>query len=256
MTTHGKKGRGRPKLGKAKLPHKERLKRGFARVEQDLSWMMGIFRELLEELGEKEVGEALPWVHGSRHLPPIKEGKITRAYSIAFGLLNLAEEVAAAAMRQLNEAINGPQHEPGSWAQALCRLKSSGETTDHLAATLPTLRVEPVLTAHPTEARRPSILACTQEIYGILLERGGSPAKTAQTESAGTILRRCWSAGGERKRCGPSVPPWIWSGRGSFTVWPVPWPVRLPKRTVGSGTPGRWRALDGAGLSIPRCGPC
>ena len=196
MTTHGKKGRHRPKLGKARLPYKERLKRGFARVERDLSWMMGIFRELLDELGEKDVGEALPWVHGPKHLPPIKEGKITRAYAIAFGLLNLAEEVAAAAMRQLNEVINGPQHEPGSWAQALCRLKGSGETTEHLAATLPTLRVEPVLTAHPTEARRRSILACMQEIHGILLERGGKSSKDGSDremrDHLKTVLERWW----------------------------------------------------------------
>lgn len=196
MTTHGKKGRNRPKLGKVRLPYKERLKRGFARVERDLSWMMGIFRGLLEDLGEKEVGEALPWVHGPKHLAPIKEGKITRAYAIAFGLLNLAEEVAAASMRQLNEATNGPQHEPGSWAQALCRLKSSGETSDHLAATLPTLRVEPVLTAHPTEARRRSILACMQEIHGILLERGGKSGHDGsdreRCDHLKTVLERWW----------------------------------------------------------------
>ena len=196
MTTHGKKGRSRPKLGKAKLPYKERLKRGFARVERDLSWMMGIFRELLEELGEKEVGEDLPWIHGPKHLPEIKEGRITRAYAIAFGLLNLAEEVAAASMRQLNEAINGPQHEPGSWAQALCRLKGSGETSDHLAATLPLLRVEPVLTAHPTEARRRSILACMQEIHGILLERGGKSGHDGSErdyrDRLKTVLERWW----------------------------------------------------------------
>ena len=196
MTTHGKKGRHRPKLGKARLPYKERLKRGFARVERDLSWMMGTFRELLDELGEKEAGDALPWIHGAKHLPPIKEGKITRAYAIAFGLLNLAEEVAAAAMRQLNEAINGPQHEPGSWAQALCRLKGSGETAEHLAATLPTLRVEPVLTAHPTEARRRSILACMQEIHGILLERGGQSGKDGsdreRRDHLKTVLERWW----------------------------------------------------------------
>jgi len=196
MPTHGKKGRHRPKLGKARLPYKERLKRGFARVERDLAWMMGIFQELLEELGEKDVGEALPWVHGAKHLPPIQEGRITRAYAIAFGLLNLAEEVAAAAMRQLNEAINGPQHEPGSWAQALCRLKGSGETAEHLAATLPTLRVEPVLTAHPTEARRRSILACMQEIHGILLQRGGHSGKDGsdreRRDHLKTILERWW----------------------------------------------------------------
>lgn len=126
MTTHGKKGRNRPKLGKARLPYKERLKRGFSRVERDLSWMMGIFQELLGELGEKEAGEALPWVSGAKGMAVVKEGKITRGYAIAFGLLNLAEEVAAASMRQLSEAINGPQHEPGSWAQALCRLKVPG----------------------------------------------------------------------------------------------------------------------------------
>ena len=196
MTTHGKKGRPRPKLGKAKLPYKERLKRGFARVERDLSWMMGIFRELLEELGEKEAGEALPWIHGPKHSAEIKEGRITRAYAIAFGLLNLAEEVAAASMRQLNEAINGPQHEPGSWAQALCRLKGSGETSDHLAATLPLLRVEPVLTAHPTEARRRSILACMQEIHGILLERGGKSGHDGSErdyrDRLKTVLERWW----------------------------------------------------------------
>jgi phosphoenolpyruvate carboxylase len=158
--------------------------------------MMGTFRELLDELGEKEAGDALPWIHGAKHLPPIKEGKITRAYAIAFGLLNLAEEVAAAAMRQLNEAINGPQHEPGSWAQALCRLKGSGETAEHLAAALPTLRVEPVLTAHPTEARRRSILACMQEIHGILLERGGQSGKDGsdreRRDHLKTVLERWW----------------------------------------------------------------
>lgn len=196
MPTHGKKKRHQPKLGKARLPYKVRLQRGFARVERDLAWMMGAFRELLEDLGEQDVGEALPWVHGAKHLPPIKEGKITRAYAIAFGLLNLAEEVAAAAMRQLNEAINGPQHEPGSWAQALCRLKSSGETADHLAATLPTLRVEPVLTAHPTEARRRSILACMQEIHGILLERGGKLGNAGmdreRRDHLKAVLERWW----------------------------------------------------------------
>lgn len=196
MTTHGKKGRNRPKLGKARLPYKERLKRGFSRVERDLSWMMGIFQELLGELGEKEAGEALPWVSGAKGMAVVKEGKITRGYAIAFGLLNLAEEVAAASMRQLSEAINGPQHEPGSWAQALCRLKSSGETSDHLAAVLPTLRVEPVLTAHPTEARRRSILACMQEIHGILLERSGKSGQDGldreRRDHLKTVLERWW----------------------------------------------------------------
>ena len=137
------------RLGKPKLSHKERLTRGFARVERDLSWMMGGFRELLQELGEKEVVQALPWsLKQKGALPPIQSSKVTRAYSITFGLLNLAEEVAANAMRHLNEKINGPQHEPGSWAQALRKLGGSGLDAETLATALPTLHVEQIGRAH------------------------------------------------------------------------------------------------------------
>lgn len=174
MATHGKGREKKSSMGKAKLSHKERLTKGFAKVERDLAWMMKGFQEMLSDLGEKEICAALPWVHTpSGGVVAIGDVKLTRAYSIAFGLLNLAEEVAAASMRQLNETINGPQHEPGSWAQALRNLKAGGEDAESLVAGLPTLRVEPVLTAHPTEARRRSVLACIQEIHGILLEGSG-----------------------------------------------------------------------------------
>ncbi|NDC80290.1 MAG: phosphoenolpyruvate carboxylase [Verrucomicrobia bacterium] len=187
----------RVRLGKPKLSHKERLTRGFARVERDLSWMMGGFRELLQELGEKDVVQALPW--GPKHkgtLPAIQSSKVTRAYSITFGLLNLAEEVAANAMRHLNEKINGPQHEPGSWAQALRKLGGSGLDAETLATALPTLHIEPVLTAHPTEARRRSILAYMQEIHEILNEGAGSEAsdlaESQRRERLKVVLERWW----------------------------------------------------------------
>ena len=184
-------------MGKAKLSHKERLKRGFARVERDLSWMMNSFRELMQEIGEHEVLQALPWVPGQKgSLPAIQSPKVTRAYSITFGLLNLAEEVAANAMRHLNEKINGPQHEPGSWAQALRKMRGSGSDSETLAMALPTLRVEPVLTAHPTEARRRSVLACMQEIHEILNEGAGSETKdlaeNQRRERLKVVLERWW----------------------------------------------------------------
>ncbi|NCW27895.1 MAG: phosphoenolpyruvate carboxylase, partial [Verrucomicrobia bacterium] len=166
-------------------------------VEQDLGWMMGGFRELLEELGEREVLQALPWVPGQKEsLPAIQSAKVTRAYSITFGLLNLAEEVAANAMRHLNEKMNGPQHEPGSWAQALRKIKGTGSDAETLAMALPTLRVEPVLTAHPTEARRRSVLACMQEIHEILSEGAGSEmrdlAENQRRERLKVVLERWW----------------------------------------------------------------
>jgi len=193
-----RKGSGKkPRLGKAKLPYQKRLTLGFAKVEKDLSWLMGAFQELLSELGEEKIEKALPFRHGaSGELPPIEKGKVTRAYSIAFGLLNVAEEATAAAMRGMNEAINGPAHEPGSWAQALRLMKAEGVDADTLEADLPTLRVEPVLTAHPTEARRRSVLACMQEIYGILVEQSRygekHPGERDRRVRLKVVLERWW----------------------------------------------------------------
>jgi len=193
-----RKGSGKkPQLGKAKLPYQKRLTLGFAKVEKDLSWLMGAFQELLAELGEEKIEKALPFRLGaSGDLPPIEKGKVTRAYSIAFGLLNVAEEATAAAMRGMNEVINGPAHEPGSWAQALRLMKAEGVDADTLEADLPTLRVEPVLTAHPTEARRRSVLACMQEIYGILVERSRygekHPGERDRRARLKVVLERWW----------------------------------------------------------------
>lgn len=183
-------------VGKAKLPYAKRLKLGFAKVESDLNWLMEAFGDLLVELGEEKVVRALPFRGSTAEFIPIEKGKVTRAYSLAFGLLNVAEEAAAATMRTMNESINGPVHEPGSWAQALRGMKLDGVDAETLAAELPTLRIEPVLTAHPTEARRRSVLACMQEIYGILAEksghRGGHPMERDRRAKLKIVLERWW----------------------------------------------------------------
>jgi phosphoenolpyruvate carboxylase len=159
--------------------------------------MMDCLQELFTELGEGRIQEALPFRKGPKNgLPPIADGEVTRSYAIAFGLLNLAEEVAAEAMRRLNETINGPQHEPGSWAQAFRLMKAEGTDGEVLANELPALRVEPVLTAHPTEARRRSVLACMQEIHSILVEGGGHgkehPAERELRYRLKVVLERWW----------------------------------------------------------------
>ena len=66
-----RKGSGKkPQLGKAKLPYQKRLTLGFAKVEKDLSWLMGAFQELLAELGEEKVEKALPFRLGFRIVLP------------------------------------------------------------------------------------------------------------------------------------------------------------------------------------------
>ena len=82
------------------------IKIGFERIEDDLQFVVGCFREVLEDLGQTSIAEHLPWngappVAGERSYPT----KLGQAYSIAFQLLNMIEEGAAQAMRDLREPI-------------------------------------------------------------------------------------------------------------------------------------------------------
>jgi phosphoenolpyruvate carboxylase len=121
-------------------------------------------------------------------------------FSIAFQLLNLVEENAAAQMRALREGELGVTAEPGLWGQALANLSERGF---HAARRSPRgcirIRVEPVLTAHPTEAKRLSVLDQHRAIYQLIQEREralltptDSKRLHAQTRAA---LERLWRTG-------------------------------------------------------------
>jgi phosphoenolpyruvate carboxylase len=135
----------------------------FAKVERDLAFLLGCFVEVLTEMGETALAARLPWQHADSDdpLPP----RAAQAYSVAFQLLNHAEENAAAQQRRLDETAHGFTHEPGLWGHTLRQLAELGVGAEQIAAALPDLRVEPVLTAHPTEAKRATVLEHHRELY-------------------------------------------------------------------------------------------
>jgi hypothetical protein len=62
---------------KGNLSYQKRLRMGFAKVESDLQWLMESFCELLFDLGEEAVVDALPFRgSGKRELPKIEKGKV------------------------------------------------------------------------------------------------------------------------------------------------------------------------------------
>src|SRR5260370_1274779 len=127
---------------------------GFEKIGRDLHFLIGCLSEVLTDLGQGELAALLPWTD---HEVPKQVGSFPPqaglVYSIAFHLLNLVEESAAAQMRALRETELGLSAEHGLWGQALTGLKERGQDEKSAAALLHTLRVEPVLTAHPTEAK-------------------------------------------------------------------------------------------------------
>ncbi len=102
---------------------------------------------------------------------PERAEQVARAFTVYFQLVNLAEEHHR--VRTLRE--RGREHEfvADSLASALAEVREShGE--DGLAELLARLRITPVLTAHPTEARRRAIVETLWRI-GSLVERLDDP---------------------------------------------------------------------------------
>lgn len=136
----------------------------FAKIRTDYAELLGVFRGLLGELGEATAAASLE--PGNGHAVPEGDLRaVIHAQSVAFQLLNLVEENAAAQARRQREAALGATREPGLWGQNLRQLRQAGYSGEEVLAALEGVRVEPVLTAHPTEAKRPTVLQIQRRLY-------------------------------------------------------------------------------------------
>ena len=82
---------------------------------------------------------------------------VVRAFSYFHHLANVAEDVHHERVRRAHEARRAPPG-PGSLAFARARLRAANVPARRIQAFFEQARVEPVLTAHPTEVQRKSIL--------------------------------------------------------------------------------------------------
>ncbi len=94
-----------------------------------------------------------------------------QALSIAFQLLNIVEENTANQARRRSEDPRRQEGEPGMWLHTLGDLGARGFDESAVRQALDRVSVEPVLTAHPTEAKRATVLDHHRAIYHLLVER-------------------------------------------------------------------------------------
>ena len=92
-----------------------------------------------------------------------RAGLLVRAFSAYFHLANIAEQV-----HRTDELA---QRSEGSLEAAVSALEAAGVGPDDVADALGRLELRPVLTAHPTEAVRRSILTKRQRVAALLEER-------------------------------------------------------------------------------------
>ncbi|MFC4765278.1 phosphoenolpyruvate carboxylase [Dyella koreensis] len=103
---------------------------------------------------------------------------LARAFATYFQAVNIAERVHRIRRRRDYQRTEGaPQ--PESLLDVLTRLKEQGVGAAELLEWLARLRVEPVFTAHPTEAMRRSLLEKEQAIVRALIDNF-DPSRTPQ----------------------------------------------------------------------------
>ena len=118
-------------------------------------------------------------------LPIAQTLDIVRAFSYFSHLVNIAEDVHQNRRRRIH-AFAGSPPQRGSVADALDCIAGHGIDGSRLAAWLKDALVSPVLTAHPTEVSRKSILDCEREVARLLhwRDRGELTAdETAEFEA-------------------------------------------------------------------------
>ncbi|MHC9015612.1 phosphoenolpyruvate carboxylase [Stenotrophomonas bentonitica] len=103
-------------------------------------------------------------------LPPARAEAMVRAFSTYFQVVNIAERVHRIRRRRDYQRAGTATPQPDGLQDALVNLKAQGVTLDELAEWLPRIDIEPVFTAHPTEAVRRALLEKEQLMVASLVD--------------------------------------------------------------------------------------
>ena len=122
------------------------------------------FRRDADEAARRELGGIMDG------LSRAEASQIIRAFGYFSHLANIAEDQHRIRRTRAHAIAASPPRE-GSMAHALARARDAGITGEQLRAFLETASISPVLTAHPTEVRRRSMIDREMEVAHLLAER-------------------------------------------------------------------------------------
>jgi phosphoenolpyruvate carboxylase len=127
-------------------------------------------RARLRSIAFRETGDEAAESALAAELDSLEVGQaesLATAFSLYFQLVNLAEErESVRRLRADRRATGGPAE--GSADAAIDWLSERGWTSQRIVELLGRMRVSPVLTAHPTEARRRTMLTALRRCYRLL----------------------------------------------------------------------------------------
>jgi len=135
----------------------------------------GKFDELASLLSELPVDSATP---------------LARAFAHFLNLANVAEQHHRIRRRRAYLADPKSPPQPGSCRETFARLVAAGTAADDLFASICTLRLELVLTAHPTEVSRRTLIHKYNRVADLLAERDHIDLTIPERDAVLDALRR------------------------------------------------------------------
>ena len=140
---------------------------------EDLEFLLCSLKEVLVKNGEAEIATAIPWISDKELSVDEITPKQIQLYSMIFHLVNMVEINAAVQSRRTKEDVSLDSVN-GLWGINIKELTDAGVPESEIMEALREVVIEPVLTAHPTEAKRATVLEHHRELYVLLVERENS----------------------------------------------------------------------------------
>ncbi|SHJ40797.1 Phosphoenolpyruvate carboxylase, type 1 [Reichenbachiella agariperforans] len=147
---------------------KERLGKPY----HDFEFLLECLKDILEQNGEATIAKDIPFINDF----PFKSGeemtsKHVQLYSLVFQLVNMVEVNGAVQNRRRIENEREYHAVHGLFANNIHELLENKVSEADILKQLPETVVEPVLTAHPTEAKRATVLDHHRDLYLLLVNR-------------------------------------------------------------------------------------
>jgi phosphoenolpyruvate carboxylase len=108
-------------------------------------------------------------------LPLERAATVARAFTLFFLLINTAEQVHRVRRARAYRSTESDEPQPGGARWAMRALRSDGYDAAAVKRAMLSLDVRPVLTAHPTESTRRTLLGLQARVADMLLEREDAP---------------------------------------------------------------------------------
>ena len=180
------------------------------------------FDQLAELLAARPTSETLP---------------VARAFAHFLSLANVAEQHHRVRRRREYQRDAEAPPQPGSFEEVMLRLREQGITEEQLFDSVAALRIELVLTAHPTEVVRRTLLQKYTRIGELLARRDRGDLTLPEQRDTVDDLRREITAAWETDEVRHTRPTPLDEVKGGLFIF---------EQTLWDALPRFLRALDGA----------